>query len=161
MPFVYKLEIAGHYYIGSSQQSYDERMRQHRVDYEKGLERKLFKFIRENGGWETVVSSVLLECDIYDRKELRKLEQTYIKKDDPLCLNTLNAYVDTAMVVREYYKAHRDAILVYKQSWGAARIICECGTEIRRGSKSGHEKTKIHQERLKTSKIFAESGAAE
>lgn len=148
MSFVYKLEIAGHYYIGSTIQSIDERMRHHKKAYKKGLERKLYNFVKENGGWELVVSSVIVECDITDRKELRKLEQTYINKKDPLCLNANKAHSTRAVITRDYREAHREARAAYNKDWGAVRITCECGAEFRRGYKPTHKKSKIHTDWL-------------
>lgn len=96
----------------------DERVKLHKNDYDKGDTRKLFQFIRSNGGWGLVTVSEVESFASIDKETLRQKEQTHIDLDNPLCLNTLRAYVNVKEAVKCYYDAHRESIDAYKLEWG-------------------------------------------
>lgn len=50
--------------------------------------------------------------------------------------------------VKLYYEANKEIINAKKNKYGSQRIICECGTEIRRDAKHKHIKTKKHLNNL-------------
>lgn len=116
---IYRLEIAGHYYVGSTCQGLDTRITQHKEALDEGDERKLYAFIRENGGWDAVrVTAIETWIVAKDREEVRIKEQSYICLEDHLCLNTLAAWRDVKAKVKEYYEAHKEEIIAYRVEWG-------------------------------------------
>lgn len=121
---IYRLEVAGHYYVGSTCQGLDIRMSQHREALDEGDERKLYAFIRANGGWEAV-RIVAIETWIVKtaREEVRIKEQSYIRLEDPFCLNTLAAWVDVKAAVKAYHESHKEEISAYKLEWGRQKRI--------------------------------------
>tara|TARA_R110002073_G_scaffold319624_1_gene494357 strand:- start:49 stop:549 length:501 start_codon:yes stop_codon:yes gene_type:complete len=91
-------------YVGSCK---DFKIRQcrHKSDTNningKAYNRKLYKFIRDNGGWDNFNMSLLEECSL---ENLKIKEQEYIKKLNST-LNTINAKTDKLEYNRElYYK---------------------------------------------------------
>lgn len=58
-------------------------------DIANASERKVYKHIENNGGWDMVRISIL-EKDIPEEK-LKTVEQSYINKDNEYCLNSYNA----------------------------------------------------------------------
>jgi len=70
---------------------------------------KIYKFIRDNGGWDNWGVSILKECVVNHRKELHKIERLYV---DSLksSLNTLSHYkseLETQIYHKEYSQRYR------------------------------------------------------
>lgn len=70
-------------YIGSGKYLSSRRCT-HKFMYEKFPDRKLYKFMRENGGWDAFTFEVLEETDV-NSLQLRYLEKDYIKRNNPIC----------------------------------------------------------------------------
>lgn len=120
---VYRLHIGDHHYTGSTVDTIHNRIISHKTSF-KGSgecpERKVYKFIADNGGWDAVKVSVL-ETDIPEAK-LREKENSYISKDDPYSLNSycVIAPLIPARVVkrseprkaydRAYYEVHKEEL---------------------------------------------------
>ena len=88
---IYKLIIGAEYYIGSTVESLQGRMSSHYRQAIETPERKLYKAVLKNGGWETVKLEVIEMNIVKNAEELRNKEETYINKDDVLCLNIKRA----------------------------------------------------------------------
>ena len=100
-------------------------------------DRKLFKYIAENGGWDAVKVEVIET--MIPEAELHSHEDTYINLEDPLCLNTRcaifpfsaeNPTPPTALPQlplktpeakrayrNAYYEAHKEELKTYRMEY--------------------------------------------
>lgn len=74
-------------YVGSTTKSLEERMINHFKAFndKTKINRNLYESIRSNGGWENFEWGILESVELKDDKDLKKLENDYIKK-----LGTIN-----------------------------------------------------------------------
>ena len=106
---IYKLSLPdGSYYFGSTFYSVEETMAHHKIHSKGNTKRKVYKRINELGGWNNVTVEVIKEYDNITEKELRKLEDDYIKPSikDKLCLNR-NRNRITEEERLEYFKQYK------------------------------------------------------
>jgi len=120
---VYRLTIDDHHYTGSTLETIHTRVMHHKSAYKSGGDnhtRKFYQYLVTVGGWDNV-KVLVLERDVEEEK-LKQREQSYINKDDPLCLNTYNVIAPLVPVVKStkgrtdekkaydktYYEAHKD-----------------------------------------------------
>jgi flagellar biosynthesis/type III secretory pathway protein FliH len=159
------------FYIGSSV-DFKTRKRKHKSDCNNTnsakYNYKVYKFIRENGGWDNWEFETLLEVEVVDKEELRlKYERPY-QLD---LLPELNSQLEGRTIEewrednkeelakyqkeyqKEYREDHKEEIKQYFEKnkeqilqKAKEKIICECGSVYRRSNKSKHQKTKIHQD---------------
>jgi len=106
---IYRLEIAGYHYVGSTTEGMTKRMSHHYRSYEEGDERKLYAFIRDNGGWEGVAVSILHHWIIsggptHGHPEVLAKENEFINLADIRCLNSVKAKCS----YEEYRVTHKD-----------------------------------------------------
>ena len=92
MGFIYKIEVEGELYVGSTKNKYlCNRQRQHNHDLNnpnrKNYNCPLYKFCREKKV-KKIICELIIEAD---NNELRILEQEYIKMLEP-SLNTYRAF---------------------------------------------------------------------
>ena len=85
---VYGLHIGEYHYTGSTTDTIHNRYRSHLSAFkcDEKKDRKLFKHISDNGGWEAVKVSIL-EKDILEANLTAK-ENSYTNISDPFCLNS-------------------------------------------------------------------------
>ena len=131
---------------------------------------KLYEYIRENGGFDNFQFTILRVCNDTDKKELFKLEQSFIDVYEP----TLNAR-SASQTRNEWREKNKEKIQTQNKVWCEKNkeeikekkkvyreenreeinkqrnqvIVCECGINSTRRNISTHRKTKIHQEYLK------------
>lgn len=86
---VYRLLLGDYHYTGSTLETIHRRVLQHKDASIRGGNRKLYKHILANGGWDTV-KVLVLEEGIPEKNLLQK-EQSYINIHDPFCLNSYSA----------------------------------------------------------------------
>lgn len=117
---------------------------------------KLYKFIRENGGWSNWAMIEIEKWPCIDGNEARSRERHWYEQ-----LNaTLNSEVPNRSIVEyhqeyyennketyktnhaEYYEKNKDKIIEQNKE----KIICACGGKCTRNGKSHHYKTKKHIE---------------
>lgn len=163
-------------YIGSSI-NFKERLRKHKGDCEnknsEHYDKKLYKFIRSNNGWENFNMKVLIYYPCNNKKELEVKECEFIKD----LKSTLNVQVPT-QTRQEYRTINRETILIKKKEFreknkekikqetkayseknreilkqkakeyrekNKIKISCtKCGVEYLKYNKSIHEKTIYH-----------------
>ena len=81
-------------YIGSTK-CFEDRFYTHKsacnTKHNKQYNLYLYKFIRENGGWDNFDREILEYYDCNNEEELKQKEQEYISRFEPK-LNTYNAY---------------------------------------------------------------------
>lgn len=89
--FLYKLIVGEGWYVGSSIQSIQSRMKKH---YRQALatpDRRLYKAVAEAGGWANVKVEILTTLSFTSKEDLWKEEDKHVRLDDPHCLNTCRA----------------------------------------------------------------------
>ena len=91
-------------YIGSTKNMNSRILHHHNNNYDYEKELRLYKFIKENGGWGNWLIEEMESFSFNDIKELREKEQEYInvlKCYKPL-LNSSAAHKETKEKVYEY-----------------------------------------------------------
>jgi group I intron endonuclease len=128
--------------------------------------RKVYKFIRENGGFDNFKFQILEEVCCENKQELLERERFYVECLEP----SLNIEVPSRSK-KEYYQDHREEKLEYQKEYYqenqenykkyyqdhrdklTEKINCECGGTYTRPHKAKHFKTKKHQDYLKNLNI--------
>jgi len=144
--YVYKLYCDGikDFYIGSS---FDmkQRKRDHKSNCNnpntKKYNIKVYKYIRENGGYNNWKYEILVEKEFENKTALLIKEKECIVLFKP-SLNSKSAYRtdEERITQRKADTAKR----------GATKIECACGATTSEAKKTRHEKTKKHQKYLQT-----------
>lgn len=86
---LYKITIGTKYYIGSTKGSLQARLLTHYKKYQLFPNRKVYKAIKELGGWHLCFIEVLKTFAFTDNETLRIEEKAHIFLKDPLCLNSV------------------------------------------------------------------------
>ena len=89
------------FYIGSTD-NFKKRIENHTIDYDRDCNRKVYKFIRENGGLDNWEINYIQKFKFLTKEELRQYEQRYLDDYKPE-LNTKKAY-STEEEKKEYKK---------------------------------------------------------
>ena len=159
---VYKLRCLDlsikEFYVGSSM-NIKERIKTHKSGCNntnnKSYTYKVYKFIRDNGGYDAWTYDILLEVDVEDKDDLRlNYERKYILELNP----QLNSQIE-GRTVKEWEKANKELVVTRKKKYReknkekiAEKLQCECGSIISRGGKARHEKTNKHIDFLNNKK---------
>ena len=100
---------------------------------------RLYKFIRDHGGWPNWSMILLDHVSHVDVNEARKMERTYVTQ---LC-STLNTQIPatTPLESRSNY-AKKNAAKI--NEWRKTKVACACGGKYTLEHKASHEKTKLH-----------------
>ncbi len=132
----------------------------------KSYNGKVYKYIRDNGGFENWNMIQLEEKSLENKREKEALEREWIEKLKP----SLNSYIPTR-TDKEYYqdnkekikervKKHRelnkDKINEHNRKYhqdnrekilkqNKEKITCECGSIFRKNEIARHQRTKKHQ----------------
>ena len=89
--FIYRLIVGDNWYIGSTYENTQRRMDAHYKQGKLTPERKLYKAVSECGGWKAVRFEIVTTFPFTTKEEMWQQENTYIRLDDPKCLNTNRA----------------------------------------------------------------------
>jgi len=138
---VYKLccDNVNEFYIGSS---FDMKLRKYKHknncnnSKQKKYNYKVYKYIRDNGGFDNWKFEILVEKEFENKTALHIKEQECIGLLKP----TLN--IKSAYQTYEEYKLQNQKIIA-KNS--AIKINCACGGKTDKHNKSQHEKSKKHK----------------
>ena len=155
-------------YVGSTR-SFRQRKAEHKRNCynEKRNEynSKLYKTIRDNGGWNNWRMVVIAEVDVESKRQAEIIEEEWrVKLNGNLngkrCYRTEQEKTEQK---REYYKNNTEKILKLNKErnknnaekireqvkeWGKKKYNCECGGKYTNSSKSKHIKTDKHQKYL-------------
>jgi hypothetical protein len=101
---LYKLTMGDYWYIGSTSNNIKYRMGVHYNNSLRFPERKLYKQVTGAGGWGNVKCEIVKTVDFTTKADLHKLENEYIRLDDPLCLNMTRA----TLTEQERVEANRE-----------------------------------------------------
>ncbi|MCP4971935.1 MAG: GIY-YIG nuclease family protein [Arcobacter sp.] len=164
-------------YIGSTT-DFNKRILKHKSDCfnvnGNGFQKKLYQFIRDNGGWDNFDMVKICDCE---KKERKIMEQENIDKIKPT-LNDMRAYGVNKYIVslqkRRHYNKNKDEMNLRSIKWRKEnreryrtikhkcyeknkhkyhkKILCECGREITIANKPRHLKSNIHHSLLHHSK---------
>jgi hypothetical protein len=125
---------------------------------------KLYKFIRENGGWNNF-NFIEIETNEYDHKDSAIRERELIEKfnatlNSHIPSRTMKEYLENNKEIKiEYFKEYyeknaekiKDKVKNYRENnrkiiseKQKEKITCKCGCEITKSNLSTHLKTKKH-----------------
>lgn len=123
-------------YIGSTK-DFRVRKNQHKCcvvnENQSNYTHPLYKFIRDNGGWDNFDMVKICDCDEYERLKMEQYHMDFIKPT----LNCYNVIVDMedrkekrSIRHKKYYNKNTDKIKQYSIQYGAEKVICDCGKEV-------------------------------
>lgn len=141
------------FYIGSTK-NYKHRISDHKSYCNNPncskYNLKVYKFIRENGGWSNWSKMVIATIEVQDKLEQRKIEQVYIDHLEP-GLNCDRSYRTLEQrneqhkeCEKKYYKKNKEQI--------NKKINCACGGKYTWHHKLQHQRTIKHNKFIKNNK---------
>ena len=155
---VYKLrcldETITEFYVGSSI-DINHRMECHKSDCDNtnGIRYnlKVYRFIRDNGGYDAWTYDILEECEVENKKDLvLNYERKYQLELDPQLNVRVEGRTDqewrkdnkerNAILNKKYREENKDKLDKYYKE----KFQCDCGGKYTRGHKVQHQKTKKH-----------------
>tara|TARA_R110002126_G_scaffold40524_6_gene119188 strand:- start:942 stop:1373 length:432 start_codon:yes stop_codon:yes gene_type:complete len=140
--FIYKLQVNDDIYIGSTN-CFEKRMYDHKSKTMNGHHYRLYKTIRENGGWDIVDCQVLLKYECENRIQAIMKEEEF-RKVYNACLNTKKAYT-TKEELNEYYSKWRET----NRDKQNEQLNCLCGGRYTKCNYTHHLNSKKHINYLK------------
>jgi hypothetical protein len=147
-------------YVGSTT-DFIKRKSRHKTNYNNETNYKLYKMIRENGGWDSFKIMIIKEYPCLNKIELL-IEEEKITKQLKASLNTIKAYTteeekkeyrynyivnnkDKINETRKKYIEKNIDIVKEKQSeYNKLIYKCICGCDIILHNKARHIKSKKH-----------------
>ena len=135
-------------YIGSTI-SFRHRKSTHKRDCNimsrLGYNRKVYQFIRDNGGWDNWDMILIAKVNCNDKMELRQKEREFMEEYKP-SLNMYDAYLCYGeKQEKDKIKYHNnEEYRLTKLEKQKEKITCECGTILAKGNLPHHKKTKKH-----------------
>jgi hypothetical protein len=157
---VYKLccldENIKEFYIGSSC-NFHKRVIGHKNRCNNpndiGYNSKVYRFIRDNSGWDNWYFEILLEVQVENEEELRLNYEAKYQLDLKPELNGKQEgrtrkehYEDNkeeiAIKKKQHYEDHKEEISEKRKE----KYTCGCGSTLRKSDKLQHKRTKKHQD---------------
>jgi hypothetical protein len=151
-------------YVGSTT-NFINRKYAHKNNCNSTIEKiynlRLYEMIRYNNGWKSFKMMIICEFPCNSKTELVIEEEKY-RKELQASLNSVKAYLtieESKILHREYSKEYRknnnnkvkdynkDYLLNNKEKYKEykkIKVVCDCGSNYRKGDKLQHEKTKKH-----------------
>jgi len=140
---LYKICIADYTYIGSTR-DWIQRQRNHKSDFfnanRPAYNYKLYKTIRENGGWDAIEKSPIEEYDC-DGPIQAHIREEHWRREYNAQMNTRRAHRTREEFVQDIHNRNVSDKAKKRQ---AEKIQCECGMTHTRSNKSTHLKSKKH-----------------
>ena len=132
-------------YIGSTV-DFAMRGRRHKHNCKRSNS-KVYKFIRENGGWKNWSMKSIINYPCNSKNELIIKEQEILKLyDNTLNLRSAYASIEDKIEYHKQYIKQYDIDNAEKiKKYRAEKIQCECGRLISRCYISRHRKSKKHK----------------
>lgn len=152
---IYCLDCANQMYVGSTEQTWNQRMHRHKQAMLEYPERKVYTYIANNGGWNNVEITIL-EIYYCDTKIERFKRESYWKRNMGATLNMIrpictdNDRIEDSI---EYRKSNIEKIKQYDtERWAnntqrrikhSEVVICSnCGDQSQRCNLARHRKSK-------------------
>ena len=124
----------------------------------------VYKFIRENGGWDNWDMVEIKQFNCETKRELDKEERAVLEQLG----GTLNSYTpyktknEYKEEIKKWHQAHKEENGEYGKAYRLAnkeqihekdkeKFICDCGSSLRKRGNSRHLKTEKHQKYLNSS----------
>lgn len=130
-------------YIGCTK-NLTNRIYQHTVKSKVYPNRKLYKFIKDNGDWNNWEYKI---CKVLKNKDDGFFfERQYIDENN----NTLNLSLpyltenERLNYHKNYREKNKEKIKIYKKEYRKKRFNCACGAKVCFNNKTAHFKTKKH-----------------
>lgn len=132
-------------YIGQTK-NLDCRIRRHKEAYIRYPNRKVYKFIRENGGWnnwefeevktlnDDSINPCMIERNILDENEKN--------------LNTYKPYLrpeEKVDYLKKWKLRNKLHIKKYKEEYNKKEYTCACGSHLKWCNKAKHNKSQKHK----------------
>ena len=163
--YIYKIccdDLPEFGYVGSTK-SFRHRKYSHKQncinEKANGYNRKLYKTIRENGGWENWRMVILEECGQITFTQARiKEEQHRVTLNATLNMQRCHLTEEERIECKkeynkEYRENNKEQIKEYNKEYREnnkeqinQRITCECGKEYTFKDKARHEQSRMHKE---------------
>ena len=146
--YVIKSKQTNNVYIGSTCQSLDKRLNDHKYNYKRWLNGKYdytssYEIIKYNDCYIELLEAY--SCDT--KQELHKREGYHIKNN----VNCVNRFV-AGRTIKEYREDNKEKMKEYQENNKEKiaekmkqKITCECGSVIRIDGKYQHKKSKKHK----------------
>ena len=99
---------------------------------------KVYRYIRENGGFDNWDFEILLEPEVENKKELKLKYEAKYQLDLKPELNV----IQEGRTPKEWREENKEKILEQKRT----KFECECGGNYTYSGKTMHERTKKHQD---------------
>ncbi len=149
-------------YIGSTC-NFTNRKWNHKCQTKNNSNYNVYKFIRENGGWENWDMILVEEVCCENKKQLNQKEREWIEKLKPTLNKKLpnrsaKEYENTEIrkeYKRDYHIKNKKRIKEYQQKsekfkkyqkeYDKIKVVCECGSEVLKRNLSRHKKRNIHK----------------
>ena len=113
---VYVLLLNGQkIYVGCTTYPLNWRLMKHRNRSKEQPNRKLYKYVLENGGWENVTIEQLETVECTTKQDLFKKEQEWFDNIQPLC----NGFRPLGMPIEQ----KRERNKLYMRDWRANRRV--------------------------------------
>ena len=155
-------------YVGSTT-NFRGRKSKHKLSCTNSNSKKysfpLYKFIRDNSGWDNFEMIEIEKYPCMDSNEARSRERYYyeqlnaslnrqrplVTKEERKQMNKERKQTEEYKEYnKEYYKQYRDENKDIQNAKQREKVTCSCGSIITRGGKSKHEKTFIHISKTQT-----------
>lgn len=136
---VYKITCAGGIYIGSTELSIGLRLSLHKMASLQFPKRKIYKFIRENGGWEATKIEIIESTENLD--DLRNRENFwYDKLSSDESIEIINTRRPKIKNYDNYWREYRKKNLNKIQQYYKQKVICPiCGLKVNKYYLSKHQ----------------------
>jgi len=158
---IYNNKYIKDFYIGSTK-DYKKRMDTHKSSCNNPNspqhDFKVYKFIRDNGGWSVWSKMIIATVDVEDKIQQKRIEQVYIDHLEP-SLNDRRSH-STPEQLKEYQKEYqiqnKEKHNVYQKKYyhknkekinenQNKKFNCICGGKYTNKHKATHQRTNIHQ----------------
>ena len=107
----------------------------------------VYKFIRENGGWDNFDMVKICDCEEDERVKMEQYHIDFIKPT----LNSYNVIVDYEDRLEKrkkrhikYYNKNKENIKQYAIKYGAEKVICDCGRDVSKAVRYKARRTGRH-----------------
>jgi hypothetical protein len=144
--YIYKLycDSADEFYVGSCWDMI-KRKYQHKHKCVKEYDCKVYRYIKEKGGFDKCIFEILEVNEFENKNILVCREQHYISLLKPT-LNSRNSYLTP-----EQRKQNESNIKIkWAKKQSEIKVSCPCGSYTDKKSQGRHEKSKKHQKYLRT-----------
>jgi hypothetical protein len=157
---VYRINVGDFFYFGSTLCDISERLKTHKLDYDRCASSKLYTTIRDRGGWESVTITCVAICD-----DPRTEEDTLIRThwENPLLLNERRAKVSSSEKRTEnaaYYATLKttspDKLKDYRKKAYESRKHTESYKDITRLYREAHRQELAERSRLRFADLTRE-----